>query len=101
MAKVHLLKKDTITETHTRTTPHMIALFATISVWFSCKERLYNYMDKLCMTVDECSSINENTHAYKAIGRCIQANFYGDNKPIEQKDGSYECEEGFYLKFEY
>ena len=40
-------------------------------------------------------------HAYTAVGRCIYASIYGENQPSKQEDGSYECEEGFYLKFEY
>ena len=79
----------------------MLALVVGLRAWFACKEGLYNYKDLICVTADECSSMGEDYHAYKAVGRCFGAEIYGNNEPIKQKDGSYECEENFYLKFEY
>ena len=79
----------------------MLSLTAVLHAGFPCKDGLYNYVDATCITVDECSSMGSNYRAYKVIGRCIDAQIYGDNQPIKQEDGSYECEQDFYLKFEY
>ena len=78
----------------------MIALFITIRAWFPCKDDLYNYEDMACVTAKECSSIY-NYRAYNAIGRCLYAATYGDDKPALQRDGSYECDDDFYLKIDY
>ena len=79
----------------------MLALVVGLRAGFACKKGLYNYEDEACITADECSSMGEDYHAYNAIGRCLYAKSYGDNQPAKQGDGSYECEENFYLKFEY
>ena len=79
----------------------MLALVVSLRAGFACKEDMYNYLDELCVTADECSSMGSNHHAYKVVGRCISSKFYGDNQPIKQADGSYECEEDFYLRVEY
>ena len=79
----------------------MLALIAVLCAGFQCKEGLYNYKDHACVIADECSSIGEYYCAYNAVRRCIFTYYYGDSKPTKQDDGSYECEEDFYLKFEY
>ena len=76
----------------------MLALAVGLRAWFQCKDGLYNYEDKICVTADECNLICGYCHAYKAVGRCIYADLYGKNVPGKQKDGSYQCEENFYLK---
>ena len=68
-----------ITEACIRTTPHMLALAVGLRAWFQCKDGLYNYEDKICVTADECSSIGSDYHAYKSVGRCIYAEIYGDD----------------------
>ena len=78
----------------------MLALVVGLRAWFQCKEGLYNFRNDICITADECDSYN-NRHAYKAVGSCLYAEIYGDNQPIKQEDGSYECRDNFYLKFEY
>ena len=77
----------------------MFALFVDVGAWFLCKGNLYNYEEHACVTAAECRSINSNLRAYKAVGYCISPKIDGFIKPSEQKDGSYECKEGFYLKF--
>ena len=62
---------------------------------------MYNYEDRVCVTADKCSSICEYCRAYKVVGWCILAIFYGADELIKQDDGAYECGKNFYLKFEY
>ena len=62
-----------------RTTPNMLTLVVGLRAWFQCKEGLYNYRDETCVTVDECSSIYGDGHAYKIVGYCIRSKFYGKN----------------------
>ena len=79
----------------------MLALAVGLRAWFQCKDGLYNYEDKICVTADECSSIGSDRHAYKPVGQCVEAAIYGDNEPTKQGDGAYECGKDLYLKFEY
>ena len=51
------------------------------------------------MTAAECTSLGKDYLAYKAAGRCLYAAVYGEKPPTLQKDGSYECEDNFYLQF--
>ena len=76
----------------------MFALFVGVGAWFQCKENLYNYKDRVCLTALQCKSLCLDGYAYKAIGRCLCAPVYGKKPPTLQKDGSYECENNFYLK---
>ena len=66
---------------HLSTTPNMLVLITVLRAWFPCKEGLYNYNDKACVTADECSSIGQKYRAYKAVGYCIYADLYGKNMP--------------------
>ena len=67
---------------HLSTTPNMLALVAVLRAGFPCKDGLYNYNDSICVTAVECSSIGQRYRAYKAVGRCINATFYGENPLI-------------------
>ena len=49
----------------------MLTLVVGLRAWFACKDGLYNFGDRACVTADECRSIGEDVHAYKAIGGCI------------------------------
>ena len=87
-------------KTYTYPTSYMLALFINSVAWFACEAGLYNYGDKICVTAEECDSFDLHRHAFKAVGRCIAAQPYGTNKPSLQGDGSYACEDNYYLKFE-
>ena len=52
---------------HLNTTPNMLALVVVLRAGFQCKDDLYNYADRNCMTADICHLMDSDYHAYKIL----------------------------------